>query len=133
MPGSSSGAISGSSSNRDSTQAWKWVPKRAAVDGCRGVLQPAQRIGQQAAQLHGERAVVARAHEYAGHLVHDRVGQAAHAVRHHGYAAGHRLQRGQPERLVPRRAGQYLGGAVPAGHVGAGHPADQPDPFGDPH
>ena len=42
------------------------------------------------------------------------VGQAADRGADHRHAAGHRLQRGEAERLVPGRGGEHVGRAVPA-------------------
>ena len=50
----------------------------------------------------------------------------------HRHAAGHRLQRGEPERLVPGGGDQHVGRAVPAAHLLPGHRADQAYPVGDP-
>src|SRR5579864_9478748 len=89
---------------------------------------PAVRFGAKGSGGPAERLGVPVLHEHAG--VVDHLGQARVAVGRHRAAAGHRLEAGQAEALVPAGEHQAPGGRVevgelvaadPAGEQGAGH------------
>ena len=85
-------------------------------------------IATERAHRGGERPGLARRHEDAGLAVHDHLGNAADPARHHGRAAGHRLEVDEPEGLVHRRTDEQRCMAIELHHVVVGqHRIDPAD------
>src|SRR5882762_7820201 len=75
---------------------------------------PAQgTVAEHARDARGQRAWIALGDEQPRHAVAHRALQTAHPGGNHGAAAGHRLQRHHPERLVVRGQHRDVGGDVP--------------------
>ena len=103
---------------------------RAACTG-RSELGPALGIVEQRAQCPRERGRLARRHVHPRQAVHDGIDLPADRGRHNGHAASHRLQRDDPERLVPRHADDGVGRSQQRGHSIAPNAPAQDEPVSD--
>src|SRR5687768_16150190 len=83
-----------------------------AVDGVAAELPAMVRVRAHARQRRGEAPRVLRRYQVPGEPVGHAVADAADVGAGHRRAAGHGLERGDAEGLVPRRGHEYVGGAV---------------------